>query len=156
MLTLKVNLNDSLNICVVDSTVYWSYYVPVLIQHSLLVIILCACAYITVYQSYDVPVHIQHSLLVIILCACAYMAQFTSHIMCLCTVYWSPCHVPVLSMPLVHGSEERGMGMAWLQSDGLKVRVLAEAVGECSSPETAFCADSISVSIPPPCYRSNI
>ena len=77
---------------------------------------MCLCLYSTVYRSlYYVPVLIEHSLPVI-LCACAYIAQFTGHhIMCLClysTVYWSPYHVPVLSMPLVHGFEERGMGMA--------------------------------------------
>ena len=36
----------------------------------------------------------------------------------------------------------------------LRVRIPARAAGEFSSPEPALCADSYSVSIPPPCYRS--
>ena len=36
----------------------------------------------------------------------------------------------------------------------LRVRIPAGAVGEFSSPESALCADSYSVSVPPPCYRS--
>ena len=35
-----------------------------------------------------------------------------------------------------------------------RVRFLAEAVGDFSSPELTFCADSDSVSDSPPCYRS--
>ena len=33
----------------------------------------------------------------------------------------------------------------------LRVRILAEAAGEFSSPESALCAESYSVSVPPPC-----
>ena len=36
----------------------------------------------------------------------------------------------------------------------LRVRVPAGAAGEFSSPELTLCADSFSVSVPPPCYRS--
>ena len=36
----------------------------------------------------------------------------------------------------------------------LRVRILAGAVGEFSAPESTLCADSHTVSIPPPCYRS--
>ena len=36
----------------------------------------------------------------------------------------------------------------------LRVRIPAGAAGEFSSPELTFCADSYSVSVPPPCYRS--
>ena len=36
----------------------------------------------------------------------------------------------------------------------LRVQILAGAVGEFSSPESTLCADSYSVSVPPPCYRS--
>ena len=36
----------------------------------------------------------------------------------------------------------------------LQVRIPAEAAGECSSPELTVCADSYSVSVPPPCYHS--
>ena len=34
----------------------------------------------------------------------------------------------------------------------LRVRILAEAVGENSSLELTFCTDSYSVSVPSPCY----
>ena len=37
----------------------------------------------------------------------------------------------------------------------LRVRVPAEAAGELSSPELTSCADSYSVSVPPPCCRSD-
>ena len=33
----------------------------------------------------------------------------------------------------------------------LRLRILAEAAGEFSSPESTLCADSYSVSVPPPC-----
>ena len=36
----------------------------------------------------------------------------------------------------------------------LRVRVPAGAAGAFSSPESTFCADSYSVFVPPPCYRS--
>ena len=36
----------------------------------------------------------------------------------------------------------------------LRVRIPAGAAGEFSSPELTLCADSYSVSVPPPCYRS--
>ena len=36
----------------------------------------------------------------------------------------------------------------------LRVRILAAAAGEFSSPELTLCAYSYSVSVPPPCYRS--
>ena len=36
----------------------------------------------------------------------------------------------------------------------LRVRVPAGAAGEFFSPELTLCADSYSVSVPPPCYRS--
>ena len=36
----------------------------------------------------------------------------------------------------------------------LRVQILAEAAGEFSSPESALCADSYAVSVPPLCYRS--
>ena len=36
----------------------------------------------------------------------------------------------------------------------LRVRIPAEVAGEFSSPESNVRADSYSVSVPPPCYRS--
>ena len=39
--------------------------------------------------------------------------------------------------------------------DRLRVRISAGAAGEFSSPESTLCADSYSVSVPPPCYRSS-
>ena len=36
----------------------------------------------------------------------------------------------------------------------LRVRIPAGAAGEFSSPELTLCAESFSVSVPPPCYRS--
>ena len=36
----------------------------------------------------------------------------------------------------------------------LRVRIPAGAAGECYSPELTLCAESYSVSVPPPCYRS--
>ena len=49
-----------------------------------------------------------------------------------------------------------GFGIAQLpqRRSGDRVRIPAEAAGECSSPELIFCADSYSVYVPPPCYRS--
>ena len=44
---------------------------------------------------------------------------------------------------------------AGLVIEKLRVRNLAGAAGEFSSPELTLCADSNSVSVPPPCYRSN-
>ena len=38
----------------------------------------------------------------------------------------------------------------------LRVPTMAEAVGEISSPELTFCADSYLVSVPPPCYCSGM
>ena len=38
----------------------------------------------------------------------------------------------------------------------VRVRILAGAVGEFSSPELTLCADSSSVSIPPLCYHSGM
>ena len=35
----------------------------------------------------------------------------------------------------------------------LRVRILAGAAEEFSSPELSLCADSYSVSVPPPCYH---
>ena len=32
----------------------------------------------------------------------------------------------------------------------------AKSSGECSSPELTLCADSYSVSVPPPCYHSGM
>ena len=43
---------------------------------------------------------------------------------------------------------------AGLVIEKLRVRILAGAAGEFSSPELTLCADSYSVSVPPPCYRS--
>ena len=43
---------------------------------------------------------------------------------------------------------------AGLVLERLRVRIPAGAAGECSSPESTLCADSYSVSVPPPCYRS--
>ena len=45
---------------------------------------------------------------------------------------------------------------AGLAIERLRVRIPAEAVGQFSSPELTLCADSYSVSIPPPCYRSGM
>ena len=42
-----------------------------------------------------------------------------------------------------------------LMIESLRVWILAGAVGEFSSPELTLCADSYSVSIPPPCYCSS-
>ena len=38
--------------------------------------------------------------------------------------------------------------------EGLRVRIPAGVAGAFSSPELPLCADSYSVSVPPPCYRS--
>ena len=38
----------------------------------------------------------------------------------------------------------------------LRVRILVEAAGEFSSPESILCADSYSVSAPPTCYRTQV
>ena len=38
----------------------------------------------------------------------------------------------------------------------LQVRILAGAAGTFSSLESTLCADSYSVSVPPPCYRSGM
>ena len=38
----------------------------------------------------------------------------------------------------------------------LSAQILAEAVGEFSSPELTLCADSYLVPIPPPSYRSGM
>ena len=35
----------------------------------------------------------------------------------------------------------------------LRVQIPTGAAGEFSSPESALCADSYSVTVPPPCYR---
>ena len=43
---------------------------------------------------------------------------------------------------------------AGLVIERLRVRIPAGAAGEFSSPELTLCADSYSVSVPPPCYRS--
>ena len=43
---------------------------------------------------------------------------------------------------------------AGLVIEGLRVRIPAGAAGEFSSPELTFFADSYSMSVPPPCYRS--
>ena len=45
---------------------------------------------------------------------------------------------------------------AQLMIERLRVRIPAEVVGEFSSPELTFCADSYSVSVPPVCYRSGM
>ena len=49
-----------------------------------------------------------------------------------------------------------GFGIAQLlqRRSGDRVRIPAEAAGECSSPELIFCADSYSVFVPPSCFRS--
>ena len=52
-----------------------------------------------------------------------------------------------------------GAGMTSWQSAGLvierlRVRIPAGAAGKFSSLEFTLCADSYSVSVPPPCYRS--
>ena len=39
-------------------------------------------------------------------------------------------------------------------SERLRVRIPAEAAGEFSSPESTLYAESYSVSVPSPCYRS--
>ena len=44
---------------------------------------------------------------------------------------------------------------AGLVIERLRVGIPAEAKGEISSPEVTLCADSYSVSVPPPCYRSS-
>ena len=43
---------------------------------------------------------------------------------------------------------------AGLVIERLRVRIPAGTAGEFSSPELTLCADSHSVSVPPPCYRS--
>ena len=43
---------------------------------------------------------------------------------------------------------------AGLVVERLRVPISAEPVGEFSSPKLTLCADSYSVSVPPPCYRS--
>ena len=43
---------------------------------------------------------------------------------------------------------------AVLVIERLQVRILAGAAGEFTSSELTLCADSHSVSVPPPCYRS--
>ena len=53
----------------------------------------------------------------------------------------------------------RGAGIVCWSSAGLvverlRVRIPAEAEVEVSSPELPLCADSYSVSVTPPCYRS--
>ena len=45
-----------------------------------------------------------------------------------------------------------GASESW--SKGSMVRIPAEAAEEFSYPELTFCADSYSVSVSPPCYRS--
>ena len=42
---------------------------------------------------------------------------------------------------------------AGLVIERLQVRILSGAAGEFSSPGLTLCADSYSVSVPPPCYR---
>ena len=44
---------------------------------------------------------------------------------------------------------------AGLVIERLRVRIPAGAAGEISSPESTLCADSYSVDIPPPYYRSD-
>ena len=51
-------------------------------------------------------------------------------------------------------SEQVCIPVAVLGIERLRVRIPAEAAGEFSSPESASCADSYSVSVSPPCYRS--
>ena len=43
---------------------------------------------------------------------------------------------------------------AGLVAETLRVRIPAGAAGEFSSPELTLCADSYSVTVSPPCYRS--
>ena len=43
---------------------------------------------------------------------------------------------------------------AGLVIERLRVRISAEVAVEISSPESTLCADSYSVSVPPPCYHS--
>ena len=43
---------------------------------------------------------------------------------------------------------------AGLMIERLQVQIPAGAAGEFSSPESTLCADSYSVSVPPPCYRN--
>ena len=57
---------------------------------------------------------------------------------------------------LLHVCYEPGWlvgNIAGLLIERLQVRIPAGAAGEFSSPELTLCADSHSVSVPPPCYR---
>ena len=61
--------------------------------------------------------------------------------------------------PLVYGHCQMRAGIACWYSAGLgierlRVRVSAGAAGEFYSRGLTSCADSYSVSVPPPCYRS--
>ena len=45
-------------------------------------------------------------------------------------------------------------GLMMMMIERLRVRIPAAAAGEFSSPESTLCANTYSVSVPPPCYRS--
>ena len=55
-------------------------------------------------------------------------------------------------------TEGGGGGACWLNAglviERLRVRNPAGEAGKFSSPELTLCADSYSVSVPPPCYSS--
>ena len=59
-------------------------------------------------------------------------------------------HVYVLGREL---AQLAGKGVR-LMIKKLRIPILAEVAEEFSSPDLTLCADSFSVSVPPPCYRS--
>ena len=62
-------------------------------------------------------------------------------------ILYSTCYLRLKQGQLVGKS-------AGLVIDRLRVRVPAGAAGECSFQMSTLCADSYSVSVPPPCYRN--
>ena len=70
-----------------------------------------------------------------------------------CVTGWHP-FMGMYLWSFVWGSGQLSGSSAGLEIERLRVRILVEAAGEFSSPELTFCADSYSVSVSPPFYRS--